>query len=137
MRVRRGSTGNIADIPHENSRRGRATFARHLMGQQTLRAWKRSIEPQRSVPDEDREIGRRRVRGHLVEHVGDVAAMIGRVVGEMQRDLRAGHRAFAAFHEREVHFAIEFDFSQPIAPVDVPSAESTTSWREGVSRPMV
>jgi len=103
------------------------------MGQQTLRAWKRSIELQRSVPDEDREIGRRRVRGHLVEHI----AMIGRVVGEMQRDLRAGHHAFAAAHVREVHLALERGLSEPIAPVDVPSAESTTSWREGVSRPMV
>ena len=49
----------------------------------------RSIDLQRHVADEHREIGRRRIRGHLIEHVGDVAAVIGRVVGEMQRDLRA------------------------------------------------
>src|SRR4051812_26091826 len=45
------------------------------------------------VAQVDGEIGRRRARRHLVEEVGDEAAVIGGVVHEVHQDLQACHAA--------------------------------------------
>ena len=63
--------------------------------------------------------------------------MIGGVVGEMHHYLRAGHHAFAAAHEREMHLAIELDFRQPIAPGDVPVIQRALLAPQLVQRRMV
>src|SRR5260221_8475777 len=75
------------------------------------------------VPEIDGEIGGRRPCRHLVEEIGDEAAVIARVNDEVHEDLHPRHPALAAADEREWHHFVELGRRDAIAPGDVPRVE--------------
>src|SRR5262245_32101612 len=66
------------------------------------------------------EIRRRRPRRHLVEKVGDEAAVVGRVVDDVQEYLAPRHDARITADQREAHAFVERGVRQLVAPGDVP-----------------
>src|SRR3954468_20406995 len=72
------------------------------------------------VAEKDREVADRRPRRHLVEEVGDEAAVIGRMVDDVQQHLAARHGAFAAADEREADALAERGVGDAVAPGHIP-----------------
>src|SRR5260221_12771450 len=75
------------------------------------------------VPEIHGEIGGRRPRRHLVEEVGDEAAVIAGVIDEVHQDLHPRHAALAAADKSERHHLVELGRGHAVAPGDVPRVE--------------
>src|SRR3954465_8914715 len=75
------------------------------------------------ISKEHGEVGGRRSRRHVEDHLRDEAAVVARVVHEVLQDLAARHYAFAAADEREFHFLPERGVADSIAPGDIPPIE--------------
>src|SRR5712692_805995 len=79
-----------------------------------------SIEIQRHVPEKHRQIRGRRTLGHLIEHVGDEAAVIRGVVDDVQQRLTARHGSLASAHEPEAYALVQRGIRDLVAPGNVP-----------------
>src|SRR2546426_2356695 len=74
-----------------------------------------------AFPEKHRQIGGRRAGArHLVEEVGDEAAVIARVVDDVEQDLRACHDPLVPADQGERHVLAERGLGQTVAPGDVP-----------------
>src|SRR6267143_3925657 len=74
-----------------------------------------------AFPEEDRQIGGRRAGArYLVEEIGDEAAVIARVVDDVEQDLRARHHSLVPADQGEGHAPAERGLRQTVAPHDVP-----------------
>src|SRR5258707_463065 len=73
-------------------------------------------------PEEYRQIGRRRAGSprYLIEEIGDEAAVIARVVDDVEQDLRARHPPLVSADQGEVHVFPERGLGLAPAPGDVP-----------------
>src|SRR6267143_6443055 len=74
-----------------------------------------------AFPEKHRQIGGRRAGArHLVEEVGDEAAVIARVVDDVEQDLRACHDPLVPADQGERHVLAERGLGQTVTPGDVP-----------------
>src|SRR5712691_10456098 len=75
-----------------------------------------------AFPEEHRQIGGRRAGNprYLIEEIGDEAAVIARVVDDVEQDLRARHHPLVPADQGEVHVFRERGLGQALAPGDVP-----------------
>src|SRR5437867_10833330 len=90
--------------------RGKANEVRDLLG-----------ECRGAFPEKHRQIGGRRAGArHLVEEIGDEAAVIARVVDDVEQDLRACHDPLVPADQGEWHVLAERRLRQTVAPGDVP-----------------
>src|SRR2546427_4556883 len=79
-------------------------------------------ESRGAFPENHRQIGGRRAgAGHLVEEIGDEAAVIARVVDDVEQDLRACHDPLVPADQGERHVLAERGLRQTVAPGDVPA----------------
>src|SRR5262245_6575 len=85
----------------------------------------------------DSQVCGRRSRRHLVEEIGDEAAVVRRVIDEVHQDLEARHPALAAADERERHDLVELGVGDAIAPGDVPGIHFLLRAPQLVERGMV
>src|SRR5438445_11279653 len=75
-----------------------------------------------AFPEKHRQIGGRRAGArHLVEEIGDEAAVIARVVDDVEQDLRARHDSLVPADQGERHVLAERGLRQTVAPGDVPA----------------
>src|SRR6267378_3438211 len=74
-----------------------------------------------AFPEKHRQIGGRRAGArHLVEEIGEEAAVIARVVDDVEQDLRACHDPLVPADQGERHVLAERGLRQTVAPGDVP-----------------
>ena len=66
------------------------------------------------------QIGRRRFEARRIDHVADMAAMIGSVIDHVQHDLGAGHRALTTADELELDDVISLLISNSLDVVQIP-----------------
>jgi hypothetical protein len=72
------------------------------------------------VPKEDRQIRRRWLHRNLIQHSGDMPAVVRRVVNRMQDYVLAAHRASPSTDESEMHYLVAHFGRQRIGVTHIP-----------------
>src|SRR5882672_793204 len=89
------------------------------------------------VPEVDGEVGRRRPRRHLVEEIGDEAAVLAGVDDEVRENLHPRHPTVAAADEGEWDHLVELRRCHALAPGDGPRVHLLLSAPELFQRRVV